>query len=184
MSAVLLSTMAGERLTPRKTAPQRSKEILPLLKRTGTCRNLFGPVDHDKLRRELSSKLRKISERDQLRWNFNFSEGQPLDGDLKWEESRAEECPQFYRETTAVSKSPFVNLSTTERITQVGPKRDGRSVKVLNQKKQINKCNRRKLSRKPVARVQTKRLTDMRITDFYGKRKKTENVHKESGNME
>ncbi|KAL0155956.1 hypothetical protein M9458_050219, partial [Cirrhinus mrigala] len=76
MSAVLLSTMAGERLTPRKTAPQRSTEMLPLLKRTGTCRNLFGPVDHDKLRREL--------------WNFNFSEGQPLDGDLKWEENRAE----------------------------------------------------------------------------------------------
>ncbi|XP_073687405.1 cyclin-dependent kinase inhibitor 1C-like [Garra rufa] len=175
MPAVLLSTMAGERLTPRKTVPQRSTETLPLLKNTGTCRNLFGPVDHDELRRELSSKLREISERDQLRWNFNFSEGQPLDGDLKWEESRAEECPQFYRERTAVSKRPFANLPTTERINQVALKCGGRSVNVLNQK---NKCIRRK------SRVQAKRLTDMRITDFYGKRKKIDSVHKESRNME
>ncbi|KAL1247222.1 hypothetical protein QQF64_022598 [Cirrhinus molitorella] len=180
MSAVLLSTMAGERLTPRKTVPQRSAEMLPLLKRTGTCRNLFGPVDHDDLRRELSSKLREISERDQLRWNFNFSEGQPLDGDLKWEESRAEECPQFYRERAAVLKKPFVDLPTTERINQVAPKCGGRSMNVLYQK---NKCIRRK-SRKAVARVQAKTLTDMRITDFYGKRKKTDCVHKESRNIE
>lgn len=173
MSAVLFSTIARERLAPTKTVPQRSAEIRPPLKRTGTCRNLFGPVDHDELRRELSSKLREISERDQLRWNFNFSEGQPLDGDLKWEESRAEDCPQFYRETTAVSKRPFVDLPTTERVTQVAPKCGGRSIKILNQKNQINKCNRRKLSRKTAVHVQTKRLTDMRIT---GKQYTTNNT--------
>ncbi|KAF4094883.1 cyclin-dependent kinase inhibitor 1C [Onychostoma macrolepis] len=181
MSAVLFSTIARERLVPPKTVPQRSTETPPPLKRSGTCRNLFGPVDHDELRRELSSQLREISERDQLRWNFNFLEGQPLDGALKWEENRAEDCPQFYRETTAVSKRPFVDSPTTERVTQVALKCGGRPVKILNQ---INKCNRRKLSRKTVARVQTKRLADIRITDFYGKRKKTESVHKESGNRE
>ncbi|XP_059392475.1 cyclin-dependent kinase inhibitor 1C [Carassius carassius] len=177
MSAVLLSAIARERVSPPKTVPP-----LPLLKRTGTCRNLFGPVDHDELRQELTSKLREISERDQLRWNFNFGEGQPLDGDLHWEESGAEDCPLFYRESTAVSKRPFVDLPTTERITQVTPKCVGRSMKMLNQKNQKRKYNRRKLSRKTVSRVQTKRLTDMRITDFYGKRKKTDSVHKESGN--
>ncbi|XP_016331379.1 cyclin-dependent kinase inhibitor 1C-like [Sinocyclocheilus anshuiensis] len=179
-----MSAAAGERLTRRKTAPQKSAEILPLLKRTETCRNLFGPVDHDELKRELSSKLREISERDQLRWNFNFGEGQPLDGDLKWEESRAEDCPWFYRESTALSKRPLMDFPTTENITQVPPKCGGPSVIVLNQKNQPNKCNRRKLSRKTVARVQTERLADMRITDFYGKRKKMDRVHKESRNME
>ncbi len=165
MSAVLFSTIARERLASPKIVPQRSKERLLLLQRTGTCRNLFGPVDHDELSRELSSKLREISERDQLRWNFNFSKGQPLDGDLKWEESRAEDCPQFYKETTAASKRPFEDLSTTERVTQVAPKCGGRSMKISNQNNQItNKCNRRKPSRKTVARVQTKRLADMRIT--------------------
>uniref|UniRef100_A0A672QA90 Cyclin-dependent kinase inhibitor 1Cb n=1 Tax=Sinocyclocheilus grahami TaxID=75366 RepID=A0A672QA90_SINGR len=142
----------------------RSAETLPPAKRTETCRNLFGPVDHDELKRDLSSKLREISERDQLRWNFNFGEGRPLDGDLKWEESRAEDCPGLYRESTALPKRPLVDFPTTQNITQVPPKCGGPSVIVLNQKNQPNKCNRRKLSRKTVARVQTESLADMRIT--------------------
>lgn len=161
MSAVLLSSIARERLAPPKTVPQRGAEIPPPLKRTGACRNLFGPVDHDELKRELSSKLREISERDQLRWSFNFREGQPLDGDLKWEETRAEDCPRCYRETTVLSERPFEDLPTAERITQVSPKCAGGSVKILNQR---SKYNRRKLSRKTVARAQTKRLADTRIT--------------------
>ncbi|ROL52791.1 Cyclin-dependent kinase inhibitor 1C [Anabarilius grahami] len=172
MSTCLPSAIASGKAVP---------EILPLLKLTGTCRNLFGPVDHDELKRELTSKLREISQRDQQRWNFDFREGQPLDGHLKWEESPAEDCPEFYREKTAVSKRPFVDLPTTEII--VAPKCGSRSMKDLNHKKKTAKCNRRKLSRKTVARTQTKRLTDMRITDFYGKRKKTDSVHKESRNI-
>ncbi|KAK7117314.1 hypothetical protein R3I94_022770 [Phoxinus phoxinus] len=183
MSTTLLSlsSIAGERLaSSRETVPQRNTETLPQLKHTGTCRNLFGPVDHDELKRELTSKLREISRRDQLRWNFNFSEGQPLNGGLKWEESPAEDCPEFYREKTAVSKRPCVDFPTTERIAHAS-KCGSRSMKVL---KKTAMCNRRKVSRKTVARVQTKRLTDLRITDFYGKRKKTDSVHKESRNME
>ncbi|KAK9952017.1 hypothetical protein ABG768_017882 [Culter alburnus] len=171
-----MSTCLPSAIASRKAVP----EILPLLKLTGTCRNLFGPVDHDELKRELTSKLREISQRDQLRWNFDFSEGQPLNGDLKWEESPAEDCPEFYREKTAVSKRPFVDLPTTERIV---PKCGSRTMKDLNQENKTAMCNRRKLSRKTVARTQTKRLTDMRITDFYGKRKKTDSVHKESRNI-
>lgn len=152
MSTVLFSSIGGERLASRKNVPQ---EIVPLFKRPGTCRNLFGPVDHDELRRELASKLCEISERDQQRWNFNFSEGQPLDGDLKWEESPAEGCPVFYRETTPVTKKrPFVDLPTTE-IIQVAPKCES-SLKIRK-----GQTQRRKLSRK---RVQTKSQTDMRIT--------------------
>lgn len=158
MSTCLPSAIAGERLASRKAVP----EILPLLRLTGTCRNLFGPVDHDELKRELTSKLREISQRDQLRWNFDFSEGQPLSGDLKWEESPAEDCPEFYREKTAVSKRTFVDLPTTERI--VAPNCGSRTMKDLNHKNKTAKFNRRKLSRKTVARTQTKRLTDMRIT--------------------
>lgn len=161
MSTILLSTIAGERLaSSRETNPQRNIETLPQLKLTGTCRNLFGPVDHDELKRELTSKLREISRRDQLRWNFNFSEGRPLNGGLKWEESPAEDCPEFYREKTVVSKKPFVDFPKTERIAHAS-KCGSRSMKVL---KKTVMCNRRKLSRKTVARVQTKRLTDMRIT--------------------
>ncbi|XP_077066430.1 cyclin-dependent kinase inhibitor 1C [Siphateles boraxobius] len=183
MSTILLSTIAGERLASSKeTVHQRYTETLPQLKHTGTCRNLFGPVDHDELKRELTYKLSEISRRDQLRWNFNFSEGQPLNGDLKWEESPAEDCPEFYREKKIVSKRPFVDFPTTEKIAHAS-KCGSRSMKVLKKTAMCN-VNRRKSSRKTVARVQTKRLTELRITDFYGKRKKTDSVHKESRNME
>lgn len=170
MSACLPSTIAGERLASRKAVPfQRSSGILPLLKLTRTSRNLFGPVDHDELKRELTSKLREISQRDQQRWNFDFREGQPLNGDLKWEESPAEDCPEFYREKTAVSKRP-VDFPTAERI--VAPKCGSRTRKVLNQKNKTAMSKRRKLSRKTVARTQ--RLTDMRIT---GKQYATVTIH-------
>ncbi|XP_056307722.1 cyclin-dependent kinase inhibitor 1B [Danio aesculapii] len=172
MSTVLFSSIGGERLASRKNVPQ---EIASQLKRTGTCRNLFGPVDHDELRRELASKLREISERDQQRWNFNFSEGQPLDGDLKWEESPAEGCPLFYRETTLIAiKRQIVDFPTTERIINVDTKCES-SLKIRKSQTQ-----RRKFSRK---RVQTKSQTNMRITDFYGKRKRTD-VCKERRTME
>ncbi|XP_067292756.1 cyclin-dependent kinase inhibitor 1B [Pseudorasbora parva] len=179
MSTILLSTIAGDRLSSsgKTVPPQRSSETLPLTKRTGTCRNLFGPVDHDELKRELTSKLREISQRDQLRWNFDFGEGQPLNGEVKWEESPAEDCPAFYREQTAVSKRPFADFLTTETSAQVASKFGSRSIKVLNK---TAVYNRRKFPRKTVD--QTKR--DMRITDFYGKRKKTDSVHKESRNIE
>ncbi|XP_051976198.1 LOW QUALITY PROTEIN: uncharacterized protein cdkn1cb [Xyrauchen texanus] len=193
MSTVLVSTSAGDRLTPRKNVPLQKKtdifhlqkrkkssetrpeptDILPLLKRTSTCRNLFGPVDHDELKRELRSKLREMSERDQLRWNFNFSDGQPLDGDLKWEGSPSEDCPALYRET-AVSKGQFMDLPTTERFVQFAPHCGGRSAS----ENQGDKCNPRKLFRKTV-------LKNLRITDLYGKRRKTGSVRlKESRSME
>ncbi|XP_051548169.1 cyclin-dependent kinase inhibitor 1-like [Myxocyprinus asiaticus] len=190
MSTVLFFTSAGDRLTPRKTVPQKNMDIfhlqrrkkssetrpepadiLPLLKRSSTCRNLFGPVDHDELKRELTSKLREMSEYNQLRWNFNFSEGKPLDGDFKWEESPSEDCPAFYRETD-VSKGPFMDLPSTERFAQAAPHSGGRSasLKGLKQENQADKCNPPQLFPKTV--VRTKRLTTLRITDFYGKRRK------------
>lgn len=172
MSTVLFSSIGGERLASRKSVPQ---EIAPLLKRTGTCRNLFGPVDHDELRRELASKLREISERDQQRWNFNFSEGQPLDGDLKWEESPAEGCPLFYRETAPITmkKRQIVDLPTTQRKINVDRKCES-PMKI---------CKSQTQRRKSRKRVQTKSQTNMRITDFYGKRKRTD-VCKERRSMD
>lgn len=175
MSAVL-SSIAVARLTSREiVSGQKSRDIfpqvVPLLKRTGACRNLFGPVDHDELQRELTSKLKEIAERDRLRWNFDFSEGRPLEGELEWEESPAEDCPTFYREriTTAVSKEPKREI--------FAPNCGGRStsVNILNQKNEADKRNPRK-SRKTAAHARTTRLTDLRITDFYAKRRRTASV--------
>uniref|UniRef100_A0A4W5LBZ0 Cyclin-dependent kinase inhibitor domain-containing protein n=1 Tax=Hucho hucho TaxID=62062 RepID=A0A4W5LBZ0_9TELE len=69
---------------------------------TSVCRNLFGPVDHDALSRELKAKLREISERDQRRWNFHFETDTPLPGSYEWEGMSADSTPAFYQESTKV----------------------------------------------------------------------------------
>lgn len=153
MSAVLLSS--GDGLTI-------SGQNSPQVKRTGTCRNLFGPVDHDELRRELTSKLKEIGDRDRLRWNFDFGDEQPLDGELEWEASPAGDCPAFYRERTAtdVSKEPKNEIFAL--------KCEGRSTPVnivtLQKKNKTHKRNVNLRKTVPLRHSRTKRLTDLRIT--------------------
>lgn len=97
----LSSASALERLAARRT--------FPLHARTGVCRNLFGPVDHDELNRELKSKLREICEDDQRRWDYNFQTEAPLTGPgrLQWEEVEGDSVPAFYRETLQVGRCRF-----------------------------------------------------------------------------
>ncbi|XP_061466152.1 cyclin-dependent kinase inhibitor 1C [Rhineura floridana] len=102
MSNVHLSTASAlERLAARRT--------FPLHARTGVCRNLFGPVDHDELNRELKSKLREICEDGQKRWDYNFQTETPLAGPgrLQWEEMEGDSVPAFYRETLQVGRCRF-----------------------------------------------------------------------------
>ncbi|XP_070620844.1 cyclin-dependent kinase inhibitor 1C [Erythrolamprus reginae] len=102
MSNVHLSSASAlERLAARRT--------FPLHARTGVCRNLFGPVDHDELNRELKSKLREICEEGQRRWGYDFQTETPLAGSgrLQWEEVDGEAVPAFYRETLQVGRRRF-----------------------------------------------------------------------------
>ncbi|KAM6465690.1 cyclin-dependent kinase inhibitor 1C [Liasis olivaceus] len=102
MSNVHLSSASAlERLAARRT--------FPLHARTGVCRNLFGPVDHDELNRELKSKLREICEEGQRRWGYDFQTETPLPGSgrLQWEEVEGESVPAFYRETLQVGRCRF-----------------------------------------------------------------------------
>uniref|UniRef100_A0A8C5WPZ0 Cyclin-dependent kinase inhibitor 1C n=1 Tax=Laticauda laticaudata TaxID=8630 RepID=A0A8C5WPZ0_LATLA len=102
MSNVHLSSASAlERLAARRT--------FPLHARTGVCRNLFGPVDHDELSRELKSKLREIREEGQRRWGYDFQAETPLAGSgrLQWEEVDGESVPAFYRETLQVGRCRF-----------------------------------------------------------------------------
>ncbi|KAF7245398.1 Cyclin-dependent kinase inhibitor 1C [Varanus komodoensis] len=102
MSNVHLSSASAlERLAARRTFPVHA--------RTGVCRNLFGPVDHDELNRELKGKLQEICEDGQRRWDYNFQTETPLPGSgrLQWEEVEADSVPAFYRETLQVGRCRF-----------------------------------------------------------------------------
>ncbi|XP_006642601.3 cyclin-dependent kinase inhibitor 1B-like [Lepisosteus oculatus] len=95
MSDVQLSTTL-ERVAASRTFPHHA--------RTGVCRNLFGPVDHDELNREMKSKLLEILDRDRRRWNFDFQTDTPLEGDYGWEESKVDTVPDFYRDSVQIGR--------------------------------------------------------------------------------
>lgn len=177
MSNVQLSSMALERLVARRT--------FPLHRRTSVCRNLFGPVDHDELSRDMKAKLREISEHSQQRWNFDFDTHTPLDGDYQWEEVEVERTPAFYQESAPADRSrssPLRQPSSADSVLAESPERvdvlerlalpvssPGSPVEV-NQENRANKVNSGKttLTRSCVRRKRTE-TTDNSNTHITGK---------------
>ncbi|KAI1904034.1 hypothetical protein AGOR_G00001530 [Albula goreensis] len=196
MSNVQLSNSTLERLAARRT--------FPLHARTSACRNLFGPVDHDELNREMKLQLREISERDQRRWNFNFETDTPCSGDYEWEETPVESTPVFYQDsvqigrrrvTVPVKAKQCLDMTprdcTTQDVHTPRPVEDRLSspeatiprTSEVNQENCADKLNSGKKSRKSIVCVRRKRTsttdvittTTTHITDFYMKRKRITN---------
>uniref|UniRef100_A0A673Y077 Cyclin dependent kinase inhibitor 1Ca n=1 Tax=Salmo trutta TaxID=8032 RepID=A0A673Y077_SALTR len=90
MTNVQTPTGLASPVAERATLPRRHSSV---------CRNLFGPIDHDALNRELKATLKEISERDQRRWNFHFETDTPIPGSYEWEGMSAESMPAFYQES-------------------------------------------------------------------------------------
>lgn len=96
-----------------------ARRTFPLHARTSVCRNLFGPIDHDELNREITSKLLEISDRDQRKWNFNFGTETPLAGSYKWEVCPVDKAPVFYHESVEENRS--VATSTGVKLCSAVP---------------------------------------------------------------
>lgn len=60
------------------------------------CRNLFGPVDHEELTRDLEKHCRDMEEASQRKWNFDFKNHKPLEGRYEWQEVEKASLPEFY----------------------------------------------------------------------------------------
>ncbi|XP_026221854.1 cyclin-dependent kinase inhibitor 1C-like [Anabas testudineus] len=185
MSNVQLSCSALERLVARRT--------FPLHRRTSVCRNLFGPVDHEELNREMKVKMREISERDQQRWNFNFEANTPLVGDYEWEEVPVDKTPVFYQDSvqngrTRVPATPTKQMSTSDSVLPETPRLDvlerlavpesssGPCPVEVNQENRTDKLNSGRPTHRTVPCVRRKRTTttdnNTHITDFFVKRKR------------
>ncbi|XP_051918168.1 cyclin-dependent kinase inhibitor 1C [Hippocampus zosterae] len=171
MSHAQLSNLAMERLMARRT--------FPFHKRTGVCRNLFGPVDHDELSREMSVKLREISERDRQRWNFNFEANTPLDGDYEWVEVSSDSTPAFYQGSSQLSvPATPVKLHPDALQRLAAPEGSAGAPSELNQENRADKLNSRRLAHRRAPCGGQKRPTtapadnNTHITDFFVKRKR------------
>ncbi|NXK67147.1 CDN1B inhibitor, partial [Sylvietta virens] len=60
------------------------------------CRNLFGPVNHEELNRELKKHLQEMEEAYQRKWNFDFQNHRPLEGRYEWQAVEKGSLPDFY----------------------------------------------------------------------------------------
>ncbi|XP_069095085.1 cyclin-dependent kinase inhibitor 1-like [Pleurodeles waltl] len=48
------------------------------------CRKLFGEVDHEQLKIDTEEMMSSCLEEAKQKWNFDFKNGIPLEGDFKW----------------------------------------------------------------------------------------------------
>lgn len=164
MSNVQLTSSALERLVARRT--------FPLHRRTGVCRNLFGPVDHEELSREMKDRLREISERDQQKWNFNFEANTPLVGDYEWEEVPVDKTPVFYQSSAQTARVPVPATPVKQRpssdpVAPESPRMDvlerlaegssAHSPVEVNQENRKDKLNSGKATQRQVPCVRRKR---------------------------
>ncbi|KAI4878099.1 hypothetical protein NFI96_027890 [Prochilodus magdalenae] len=155
-----------------------ARRTFPLLARTKVCRNLFGPVDHEELNREMKQKLQEISDAERSRWNFNFEQDSPLPGNYEWEEVGARCLPAFYRDSVrcgakARTASPLHEKECEGKSAEQAHERPAGEVNQENQSGALNgtsPCARKQRRTRSVP--ETARNTSTHITDFFPRRKR------------
>ena len=76
--------------TPVKAMCDR-RRVRPVSPRKSSVRKaLFGPVDHDEIKKDLDQQMAILKAADRSRWNFDFSGESPLPGRFDWE--KVDEC--------------------------------------------------------------------------------------------
>ncbi|XP_008286112.1 cyclin-dependent kinase inhibitor 1B-like [Stegastes partitus] len=146
-------------------------------RRDAVRRSLFGPVDHEQLRRDLKLKLQQISEQDSRRWNFNFEADAPLPGRFQWEEMPAHCAAPFYRD--CAQRKDAVCSPEPEHGDAPSDQEEGAGTDQENCSSISNTTHKCPAEVTPVRRKRTlsraaaKPRSDARITDFFAKRRRS-----------
>ncbi|XP_070687740.1 cyclin dependent kinase inhibitor 1Ca [Pempheris klunzingeri] len=147
----------------------------PIRRRESVCRSLFGPVDHDQLRRDLKQRLKEISEQDSRRWNFNFQSETPLAGRFQWEEIPTHCAAAFYQESDQLKEAVCPsNTEGDDRLSDPGESSgtdQENCSSISNTRKrpaEVTPVRRKRTHSKPAAKPRN----GARITDFFAKRKR------------
>ncbi|XP_019955009.2 cyclin dependent kinase inhibitor 1Ca [Paralichthys olivaceus] len=148
-------------------------------RRESVCRSLFGPVDHEQLRRDLKHKLREMSEQDSRRWNFNFQAETPLPGRFQWEEIPGDCAAAFYLEPAEPREAAVAPATEDgDGVDDGGDDRRGSTgtdqencPRISNTKHpaEVTPVRRKRSLSKPAAKPRNY----ARITDFFAKRRRT-----------
>ncbi|KAM9366882.1 cyclin dependent kinase inhibitor 1Ca [Symphorus nematophorus] len=153
----------------------------PIMKRReSVCRSLFGPVDHDQLRRDLKQRLKEINEQDSRRWNFNFETDTPLPGRFQWEEVPADCAAALYQESAQLKNCSSITeeeeedgrLSDREEDSEGADQDQENCSSISNTRKcpaEVTPVRRKRTHSKQAAKPRN----NARITDFFAKRRRT-----------
>ena len=89
--------MSHVRLSNGSPTLERTDPRVPEHPKPSACRNLFGSVDHDELKKDLNGHLREMEEAASAKWGFDFAGDKPLaNGKLRWELVDPRVVPDFY----------------------------------------------------------------------------------------
>ncbi|XP_059213909.1 cyclin dependent kinase inhibitor 1Ca [Centropristis striata] len=149
----------------------------PIRRRESVCRSLFGPVDREQLRRDLTQRMKEIAEQDSRRWNFNFQTETPLPGRFQWEEIPADCAAAAYQESAQVKDdicSPHTGegedrLSDREESTGADQENCSSISNTHKRPAEVTPVRRKRSLSKPAAKPRS----NARITDFFAKRRRT-----------
>ncbi|XP_029283047.1 cyclin dependent kinase inhibitor 1Ca [Cottoperca gobio] len=148
----------------------------PIRRRESVCRSLFGPVDQEQLRRDLTLRLKEITEQDSHRWNFNFQTDTPLPGTFQWEEIPADCSAAVYQESTQLKDDACSSHSEEEERLSDREEGAGADQENCSSISNTHKCpaevtpvQRKRTLSKAVA----KSRNNARITDFFAKKRRT-----------
>ena len=62
----------------------RTPDRLDITPSRALCRQLFGPIDHSQLQSDLNRELTKMNQEATTKWNFDFVNDKPLEGNYVW----------------------------------------------------------------------------------------------------
>uniref|UniRef100_UPI0037E744EA cyclin dependent kinase inhibitor 1Ca n=1 Tax=Semicossyphus pulcher TaxID=241346 RepID=UPI0037E744EA len=149
----------------------------PLRRRESVCRSLFGPVDHEQLRRDLKQRLKEIAEQDSRRWNFNFQTDTPMCGRFQWEEIPADCAATVYQESTEL-KDKVVCSPNKEDDNRLSDREESAKTDQENCSSISNtpKCPAEVTpvrGKRTHSKCAAKPRNNARITDFFAKRRRS-----------
>lgn len=102
--------MSDVRLSNGSPTLERTESRVPDHPKPSACRTLFGPVDHEELKRELKGHLREMEADASAKWGFDFANNTPLsDGRMKWELVDCRDIPDFYSSRPRTEKGVCAN---------------------------------------------------------------------------
>ncbi|XP_020790621.1 cyclin-dependent kinase inhibitor 1Bb [Boleophthalmus pectinirostris] len=89
--------MSDVRLSNGSPTLERTDSRVPDHPKPSACRNLFGSVDHEELKRDLKGHLREMEADASDKWGFDFANNTPLSNSrLTWERVDCRTVPDFY----------------------------------------------------------------------------------------